>query len=308
VFQYQRDTAAALFKVPRHRIHPGGIVTHHRASATLQPNHHFHGLFPDGVFIQSDSGDLKFHRLPPPSEADITAIAHDACLRFCETLTELGFWKTIATTGDTIEGVLTLPKCRPEHTKFFGQAAKDSEGGTAPRNGAYAFHVFVGNALELEERPQLEYLVKYILAPPLKDNQFSQDEGGNAVIELKRERHDGTARIVIEPFEAMDRLADLVPRPNTNSVRYFGIYAPRAKLRKLAISLQLGNQRPEPRPTGGSHVCPICAKKLRVLSEVRARRSGAGATPPDTPAAITPRGQDRIGYPTTNGEQGRLFG
>jgi len=76
--------------------------------------------------------------------------------------------------------------------KFFGQAAKDAEGGTAPRDGAYAFHLFVGNALELEERPQLVQLVNYILAPPVRDSQFSVNAAGNAVIRLKRERHDGT--------------------------------------------------------------------------------------------------------------------
>ena len=128
--------------------------------------------------------------------------------------------------------------------KFFGEAAKDSEGGLAPANGAYAFHLFVGNAIEVEERPQLHQLVDYILAPPLLDQQISVNPQGNLVIQLKRSRHDGSTEVVIEPNEALNRFAELVPRPNANTVRYYGVYAPRARLRKQAIALRTASQAP----------------------------------------------------------------
>lgn len=307
VFNHQRRLAAELFGIPQERIHPGGAEVAHRASANLETNHHIHGLFPDGLFIERPDGTLEFRSLPPPSEEQIAAIAHDACVAFCEVLKRRGFWETSTQSTDSVEGWLTLPKRSRRVTKFFGQAAKDAEGGVAPIGGAYAFHVFIGNAFEVEERPQLEQLVNYILAPPFLDHQLSLDDRGNVVLELKRARHNGTERIVLEPYEFLDRLADLVSRPNANAVRYFGVYAPRARLRKLAIALKVGDPGPLRAPTG-PQLCPICGKELLCVADVRGARGTPTAVPPDTPATESPRDQDRLGGRTTYDRQGRLFG
>ena len=308
IFNHQRTLAAELFEVPLERIHSGCAEVAHRASATLDTNHHIHGIFPDGVFIEREDGTLEFCRLPAPSEAAIAAIALQACVAFCAVLQQRGFWEPMSQSTDTVEGLLTLPKRPGKPTKFFGQAAKDSEGGVAPIGGAYAFHVFVGNAIEVEERPQLQYLVDYILAPPFYDYQLSLDGQGNIVLELKRPRHNGTTHIVLTPFEFLDRLAELVPRPRANTVRYFGVYASRARLRKQAIALRVGDPAPAPRVTVGTHLCPICGSKLRVVAEVKGTRWSPDAVPPDIPGIGTPRGKDRIEGVTQVAVQGRLFG
>jgi hypothetical protein len=306
VFNYQRRVAVELFGVSRDRVHPGCAEVAHRASANLDTNHHVHGIFPDGVFIEGDDGTLEFRRLPAPNKDDIAATAHEACVAFCAALKRCGFWETTASHIDMVEGLLTLPKRSAKRTKFFGQAAKDSEGGVRPINGAYAFHMLVGNAIEVEERPQLQHLVDYILAPPFLDHELSLDSQGNMVLELKRKRHNGTARVVFEPFTFMDRLAELVPRPNANTVRYFGIYAPRSKLRKHAIAAKVGDPGP-PRVPTGPMVCPLCGKALRVTGEVKGDRSTPEAVPPDTPETRTPRGKDRIEAMIPDDGQGRLF-
>lgn len=308
VFEYQRRKAEELFHVPRERIHPGGVLANHRTSANLDTNHHFHGIFPDGVFVEVEpGGDLEFRRLPAPTEDDIAGIAYEACRAFCEVLEADGFWKTTSTTSDTVEGILTLPKRSARPVKFFGQAARDAEGGVAPRDGAYAFHVFVGNAIELEEHAQLEYLVAYILAPPFRDAQLELDVAGNVVLRLKRERHDGTAHIRFTPYEFLDRLAELVGRRNANTVRYYGIYAPRARLRKRAVALRV--PRPRPVSTGSRPtLCPICSARLRVVAVVTAGGRPADTVPPDTPQTGTQRGKDRFGRATSDDGQGRLFG
>ena len=307
MFNHQRRRAVELFNIPWERIHPGCVEVAHRSSASLATNHHVHGIFPDGVFVKLEDGKLKFVRLPPLSEAHIAAIAHEACVAFTGVLKRRGFWKTKSLSADGVEGLLTLPKRPSRPTKFFGQAAKDAEGGVAPIGGAYAFHLFVGNAIEVEERPQLEQLVNYIFAPPFLDHQVSRDDRGNVVLQLKRPRHDGTMQEVMEPFEFLDRLADLIPRPNANTVRYYGVYAPRSPLRKQAIALRVGNRGP-PRTRRGPPTCPICGKELRVVAEVKGTRGTPDAIPPDTPESGSPRDQDRIYVRPTYGRQGRLFG
>jgi len=304
MFRYQRRRAAELFGVPRDRIYPGCVAVNHRVSANLRPNHHFHGIFPDGVFIEVGSR-LEFRRLPAPSEEDITSIAYEAGLAFCEALKARGFWEARSTSGETIEGILKLPGTRPTPVKFFGQSARNGEGGTAPRDGAYAFHLFVSKAIEVEDRAQLQHLVNYVLAPPFRDDQLMLNNAGEVVLQLKRERHDGTAQVVIRPYEFLDCLADLVPRPNSNSIRYYGIYASRARLRKLALGVRLDESRPVERCRAEWMVCPVCDAELQV---VRPSRRSSESLPPDTPSPVIPGRKGSGVEGATDAEQGRLFG
>jgi hypothetical protein len=307
MFNHQRRLAAILFNAPPERVHPGGAEVAHRASASLATNHHVHGIFPDGVFIEHQDGTIEFRRLPAPSDEQIAAVAHEACVAFCAVLKRRGFWATTALATDSVEGQLTLPNRSSRPTKFFGQAAKDAEGGVAPIGGAYAFHLFIGNAIEVEERPQLEQLVNYILAPPFLDHQLSLNDDGNVVLELKRPRHNGATQVVLKPFEFLDRLAELVSRPKANTVRYYGVYGPRARLRRRVIALRVGDPGPT-RITRGPELCPICGKELRVVAEVKDTRGTPDAIPPDTPENGSPRDQDSMVEPRTYDRQGRLFG
>src|SRR5262249_57132087 len=46
---------------------------------------------------------------------------------------------------------------------------------------------------------------------------------------------DGTTHIVMEPLEFMQRLAALVPRPHLHLIRFHGVLAPNAKLRREIV-------------------------------------------------------------------------
>ena len=52
---------------------------------------------------------------------------------------------------------------------------------------------------------------------------------------MKRAWRDGTAGVLLEPLELVGRLAALVPQPRTNMIRFHGVYAPHARLRKLVV-------------------------------------------------------------------------
>jgi len=63
-------------------------------------------------------------------------------------------------------------------------------------------------------------------------------------LQLKSPYKDGTAHIVMEPLEFMERLAALVPRPRLHLIRFHGVLAPNAKLRSKIVPA-LAERAPE---------------------------------------------------------------
>ena len=52
---------------------------------------------------------------------------------------------------------------------------------------------------------------------------------------LKNTYDNGTSHIALEPLDLLSRLASLVPRPRVNLTRFFGVFAPHFKYRKLVV-------------------------------------------------------------------------
>jgi hypothetical protein len=320
VFAYQVRQAVELWQLARESIHPAAAIQHHRASATLEPNHHFHGIFADGVFIEV-GGTVEFRQLPVPTDEQVAGVAFEACLKLCEAMRELRFWETTSSSTRTIEGILSLPGTAPHRARFFGEVARNADGGVAPRNGAYAFHVYVGPSIQADGGRRLEELVYYILAPPFRDEQVTVNPDGDVVLQLKRPRHDGTTRVRLTPYEFLDRLADLVPRPKLNTLRYFGAYAPRSPVRKRIVEVTPVSARrvrvdgdPLDHCDDAAAVpeqleCPLCGKALRFIRAARppGRRRDHRGVPPDIPAEPTPRVRDRFEAVPLTAVQRRLF-
>ncbi len=66
---------------------------------------------------------------------------------------------------------------------------------------------------------------------------MSVNRAGQVVLKLKTAWRDGTSHHVMEPMEFMQRLAALVPRPRLHLIRFHGVLAPNAKLRKAVVPL-----------------------------------------------------------------------
>ena len=52
----------------------GTVTVVQRFGSGLELNVHFHALGLDGVFAPGADGTLRFHRLPPPSDADVARL------------------------------------------------------------------------------------------------------------------------------------------------------------------------------------------------------------------------------------------
>ena len=71
--------------------------------------------------------------------------------------------------------------------------------------------------------------------PAIANERLKRNRAGDIVLQLKSAFKDGTTHIVMEPLEFMERLAALVPRPRLHLIRFHGVLAPNAKLRREII-------------------------------------------------------------------------
>jgi hypothetical protein len=78
-------------------------------------------------------------------------------------------------------------------------------------------------------------LCRYITRPAIANERLKRNRAGQVVLQLKSPYKDGTTHIVLEPLKFMERLAALVPRPRLHLIRFHGVLAPNAKLRREII-------------------------------------------------------------------------
>jgi len=71
--------------------------------------------------------------------------------------------------------------------------------------------------------------------PPLSKQRLTQEADGRYRIALKAPWRDGTTHLLLEGPELVGRLLALVPPPRFHLTRYFGVFAPRAKLRRAVV-------------------------------------------------------------------------
>ena len=107
----------------------------------------------------------------------------------------------------------------------------------------------------------LEHLLRYCARPPFALERLSVIRGEDGRIARvryvlprhkaanwvgpgrgrKSTRPDASGVVELSPFEFLDRLADLVPRPRKHRHRYHGVFAPNHKLRSAVTALAIAN-------------------------------------------------------------------
>ena len=58
---------------------------------------------------------------------------------------------------------------------------------------------------------------------------------GKVALELKNKWNDGTTHLLFEPIEFIEKIAALIPRPQSNLIIYNGVLAPNSKWRKEVV-------------------------------------------------------------------------
>lgn len=103
------------------------------------------------------------------------------------------------------------------------------------RVNAHGFNLHAAVRWRADQRKELEQLCRYITRPTIANERLKRIRAGQVVLQLKSLYKDGTTHIVMEPLEFMERLAALVPRPRLHLIRFHGVLAPNAKLRRQIV-------------------------------------------------------------------------
>jgi hypothetical protein len=92
---------------------------------------------------------------------------------------------------------------------------------------------------------------RYLARPPIANDRLAQLPDGGLALRFKQAWRDGTTHVVFTPYELIEKLIPLIPRPRTHLIRYHGILGPAAKDRAKVVP-QPSLSQPKLRPEAGN--------------------------------------------------------
>ena len=196
---------------------PGAVAFVQRFGSALQLTPHFHVLVPEAVFEEVDEAELRLHSLPRPTDREVETLAVTVARRTLALLRARGVLEEEAVPDGALD-VLQL------------------EGIQVPRSGPRPAARRPGRRSAFVEGFSLH-----------ADTWLHE----NDVTGLERLCNYGARG----PF--LRRVAALVPPPGPNLVRYFGVFAPNARVRPRVVPAPLAPTLPE------AASCPVAPEPVR---------------------------------------------
>jgi hypothetical protein len=190
-----------------------------RFGDALNLNVHFHMLALDGVYAEDTEGRVEFHRVLPPSDAEVDRVAERVHGRVGRLLKRRGLHSP--DDGDPCDEFQNGQPLLAElyGASILGRAASDPRAGrrTAkigdavdvedlavpyiPRCATVAgFNVHANVGVPGRDRLRLERLCRYAGRPPVATERLSRLSGGKLLYRLKRRWRDGTTHLIFEPL------------------------------------------------------------------------------------------------------------
>ncbi|MBF0363844.1 MAG: transposase [Oligoflexia bacterium] len=215
---------------------------------------HFHTLFMDGIFYVDKNGNTVFKKLVAPTNDDVEKINKKIEKRFIRALKKKGFLEDYqeggirfnyendnelmaAARAASINRRVGWGKNRGKRIERIGA---NREVAWQPMKGARVSHIngfslHANVVIKEKERKALEKLCRYTARPALANSRITEDEKGNIIYELKNPYTDGTTHLRLTKEEFIEKLIAIIPPPWSNLVRYHGVFAPNAKIRKDVV-------------------------------------------------------------------------
>jgi hypothetical protein len=271
---------------------PGAVTFIQRFGSALNLNVHLHSQVSDGAYIKYGDGKTKFIRVGDPSPAEIRQIAIKIAKRvhrYLESRMENG--------GDGLSlNEPLLASCYEASIRYVS-ASGDNAGKPLVRlistdqikensyeeNTVMGFNLHASKAIGSEDRESLEHILRYMGRPPLSSERLNMaPDGSNLILTLKSAWRNGTSKILLSPFDLIERLIALIPYPRKNQVRYHGFLAPNSDLRKKIV-----DRRDNCSYSGGAKIyrplfaelmsrvfdidileCPRCYSRMQLISYI----------------------------------------
>jgi Putative transposase len=247
VFGWQRRRAARWGLVG---ARSGSVTAIQRFGGSANLNVHFHALLFDGVYTRaSPTARPRFHRLPPPTDADIGMLLTRLHRRVRRLLLRRGRWPDEDARGDpfaaqeplfasavaaSLQGHVALgPRAGQPVRRLRSAATVTATGRRSARLEGFSLHADV--AVAARRRDQLEKVCRYILRPPLAVERLTESTGGQLLYCFRRPWSDGATALLLDPLELLERLAALVPPPRRPLLAYHGLLAPRSTWRSAIV-------------------------------------------------------------------------
>jgi hypothetical protein len=232
----------------------GSVTFIQRFGDALNLNLHFHAIVLDGAYAAEPDGTVRFHRLPPPTNAEVERTTRRIVRRLRRLLIQRGLTPDVdAAAADS------LPEDQPLLAEIYAASVR-SRIAMGERAGLGVLRIgdlvdpeeaaFVTGArctiidgvslhanvsVPARDRRRLEKLCRYIARPPVSTERLSKLTDGRLLYRLKRKWRDGTTHVVFQPLELVEKLAAIVPPPRIHMVRYHGVLAPRAGCRRNVV-------------------------------------------------------------------------
>jgi hypothetical protein len=214
---YRRRARRAGFADSR----SGWVTVIQRFGSGLQVNVHFHVLGLDGVFAPGVDGTWRFHRLPPPTDADVARLVTAVARRIGRLLARRG----LALDGDAadllaaeslalaglasaaVEGRLALGPRAEARVERLGHdpAGPWVESSRPLQARCEGCDLHAGITVAGEGRGRLEQLCRYLLRPPIAQERLMLQPDGTVVVMLKTPWRDGTTHLRFEPQTLLER-------------------------------------------------------------------------------------------------------
>jgi len=282
----------------------GAITFIQRFGGSLNLNIHFHTLCLDGAYRFAD-GKAQFHINQTPSQEELEKLLKQIATRMVKHLEKRGLIQKDEEDNDLLPNSesafdhiqASSITYRIAIGKNKGQKAltlktmPTGEAKQKPFLSKYSgFSLHAGVACKASERKKLERICRYISRPSLSEERLSQNAKGQVVYKLKNAYDNGTTHIVLEPLDLLARLASIVPRSRVNLTRFFGVFAPHFKYRKLVVPKRETNKESEgveknltpaqqsSRMTWAQRLkrvfktdietCPECKSKVKVIASI----------------------------------------
>jgi len=237
--------------------HFGAVTVIQRAGGALNLNVHFHTAAIDGVFHEKEGGELAFHRVFAPSTDDVKEIARrvrkkvlkilgrdTASIRSADVFYEDELAEEhpalAAAASASIQQLVAFGERSGRNVMRLGVEPDPEETPVRTKRKRHAringFDLHAGAAVPANDRDRLERLLRYLLRPPVAQGKLRELPDGRIALLMKSPWADGTTHIVFTPKELLEKLAAIIPRPETNQLIYHGVLAPNARLRRKVVA------------------------------------------------------------------------